>query len=710
MNAEKVSLTNGSGNGGFQPDDLINASALIQEIVSSDKPLALHLREQFAKVQLAPAPPSATAEPEKFKAAVLEELNRIIGGEPIYTEARLAGIELSTYTRKLLRKNPAGRGLVRLNKLVLLDALPQHFRRKPGRGKNMEQKQATVHQLNSGKWAVLVDLVEPRIIEGKMRSGRKKFERQTQSAANDLCLEINNTLFGKEIARQLTPREVAAAKKLFWELLEPKHPDWLDHPDKIVQHCEKTGFRVESEDVPVILDAARLFWKVHVSRLEAESRMNYRHTFGYLLPAFSKLKPFEMTDAMILRMAHGSEPLAFWATSWKKHQTPEEAEKRLWDTPILSRSVRPWSHYVKARFLQGAKAFKQWMHASTDPVTQEKRNWCPAPEIQIPDPPRHAPGKAGDDEGSEEVMNVLRKKNPALTNPQSQALLDVAHTAFDGGYAAFYAHGLFGGSRVKETKRMGVEGFDPEDGVQAVSTEAAKKDEARESTLYNNLIVIVEALKSAGLYTNKNLRPNHNQRAAIHILAGFTSNSKQAHRRANHERKRLAALGIVLPQYNWKVPFPSNALRRTSLSMHYKLFMSEALTVEWAGNSASVFKPYYKRLVAKPDAREYWVMLPTQLKAAGIKVNLPPNHKLDSAMTGEVVTAVSTAREAMDSVTAKIAAAKAKAAAARPAELKARQAVYNKRAYLKRRAKKLACQQSQESQGGAEPSPLANAA
>jgi hypothetical protein len=115
-------------------------------------------------------------------------------------------------------------------------------------------------------------------------------------------------------------------------------------------------------------------------------------------------------------------------------------------------------------------------------------------------------------------------------------------------------------------------------------------------------------------------------------------------------------------------------------------------------------------LVSKADAREFWVMLPTQLKAAGIKVNLPANHRLDSAMTGEVVTAVSTAREAMDSVTAKIAAAKAKAAAGRPAELKARQAVYNKRAYLKRRAKKLACQQPQESQGGAEPSPLANAA
>ena len=131
----------------------------------------------------------------------------------------------------------------------------------------------------------------------------------------------------------------------------------------------------------------------------------------------------------------------------------------------------------------------------------------------------------------------MRVAQTFATPSQSQALLDVAHIAFDGGYAAFYAHGLFGGSRVKETKRMGVEGFDPEDGVQAVSTEAAKKDEARESTLYNNLIVIVEALKSAGLYTNKNLRPNHNQRAAIHILAGFAATpSKLTDAQTTNER------------------------------------------------------------------------------------------------------------------------------------------------------------------------------
>lgn len=708
---EKLLLINGTANGGFQPDELVNASALTQGIVSSDKPLALHLRERFARAQLAPPPESATtAELEKYKAAVLEELNRIIGGDPLYTDARFASVKLSTYTRMLLGKNPVGTGLVRLNKLLLLDALPEHFRRKPGRGKNMVQKPATVHQLKTGKWGIFVTLVEPRELEGKMRSDRQKFERQTESEANDLCIDINAKLFNKELARQLTAAEIAIAKKLLWELLEPKHPDWIDHTSKIVEHCEKTGFRVDQDkNTSNIMEAAKLFWEEHVRGLEPESRMNYRNALAYLLPAFGKLKPFEMTDSMVLLMAFGKEPLAFLKTSWKKKQTPEEAEKRFWDTPIQSKSKRPWTHFMKVRFLQCAKKFKDWMHASKDPVTQEKRDWCPASEITIPDPPKEVTGKAGDDEESDEVMDAQCRKHPALTIPQAQALLDVCHIAFDGTHAAFYCHGFFGGSRVKETKQMGVKGFDPDDGVQAMSSEAAKKDEARESTLYTNLIIMVEALRSAGLYTNEALRPNGQERTVIHILAGFTSNSKQAHIRANRERKRLAALGIVLPQYHWGIPFPKNALRRTSLSMHYKLFKSVALTVEWAGNSGDVFRPFYKRLVTNADARQYWVMLPKHLTAAGVKVNLPANHKLDSAMTSELATKVSTACEAAKQAAMKLGEVKAKAADARPAELKARQAVYNKRAYLKRKARELAAEQQHESQPGDGTQPAGNA-
>jgi hypothetical protein len=701
-------------NGRFKPDDFKDVVGLASKLCAGTTTIDKYLvgRLSAAGVDAVAKAAEPEADLNALKSAFATELNRICDGELIYDEIRFAAIERRRSTRRLLGKNPQGPALFRLNKLLLEDAFLAEIYRQKGRGRNAVQKPATVHYFKkSNVWGVLVNLVAPRELEGKMRSGRQKFERQTQDLANDLCLEINNKLFGKELARQLSKREETTAKKLFWELLEPKHPDWIDHTDRMVEHCEKTCFRVAHTDIPNTFEAAKIYWAEHVRGHEPQSRINSRNMLAYLLPAFGTLKPFEMTDAMVLLMAYGKKPLAFWKTTSKPNQTVEEEEKRRWDTPTISKSKRPWTHYMKVAFLRSVRAFKNWMHASKDPVTQEKRNWCPPPEITLPDPPKIVPGKAGEDEESDEVLDAQCKKNPALTIPQCQAVLDVAHIAFDGGYAAFYAHGFFGGSRVTETKKMGTRGFDPDDGVQSISAEAAKKDEARESTLFDNLIIMVSALKSAGLYTNKNLRPNQSHRAVIHMLAGFTSNSKQAHRRANWERKRLAALGIILPRYNWEIPFPPNSLRRTSLSMHYKLFKSVGLTVEWAGNSKEVFKPYYKRLVTKTDARKFWLMLPSLLKTGGeIQVNLPANHQLDSAMTKEVAAAIPVACQAMSRATAKTAAAKATLAAAKSKALKARNAAHSKKSREKTQAKKRAAQPEKGSDNAAGAPPLPKAA
>lgn len=92
--------------------------------------------------------------------------------------------------------------------------------------------------------------------------------------------------------------------------------------------------------------------------------------------------------------------------------------------------------------------------------------------------------------------------------------------------------------------------------------------------------------------------------------------------------------------------------------MHYKLFLNVPFTTGWAGNSPGIFKEFYKRLVTKQEAHEYWVMLPTWLKAkAVIKVELPKGHKLDSAITEEVKSAVSAACEAMSAFKQDVAAA-----------------------------------------------------
>jgi hypothetical protein len=517
-----------------------------------------------------------------------------------------------------------------------------------GRTKNQIQQPATVHQLKSGKWAVFVTLVQPHELEGRIRGGRQKFERQTQALANALCAEINAHLCGKELARQLSPREQEIAKKVFWEILEPRHPEWVDYLADIVHYAEKSGYRPPSDDVPTLTEAARIFYNEHVLKLERETRLAYRHVIAYLLPKFGHLKPHEMTDQKLLQMAYGSEPLKFMRSSISRFHTTHEADSHSWDTLEDSKAKRPWSSPVMHRFLAIARAFKNWMHGSKDPVTQMKRNWCPKCTIETPKEMKFAK-RAENEAGADSDPECVR--NPALTIPQVQALIDVAWVAYEGKFAPFYVHGFWCGSRAKEISRTNVTAFNSQDGVLAVSEAAAKTDQARESEVYPNSIIMVEALRFAGLYTAKGLRPNPHHRATIHNLAGFTSNDRHVVAAADRERRRLVGRGVVLPSYKWGMPYPKNAMRRTALSMHYKLFLNVALTTGWGGNSPGVFKEFYKRLVTKADAREYWVMLPTWLRErADVRAELPKNHKLDSAITEDVKTAVSAACEAMSAL------------------------------------------------------------
>jgi hypothetical protein len=101
-------------------------------------------------------------------------------------------------------------------------------------------------------------------------------------------------------------------------------------------------------------------------------------------------------------------------------------------------------------------------------------------------------------------------------------------------------------------------------------------------------------------------------------------------------------------------PWPQNAFRRTALSLHFKLFFDKATTVIWAGTSGEekggMFRAYYKRmkdmsghLFTKQDAANYWLILPTCMKAAMAKINwgnvvdgrivgLPDDHKLSDVL------------------------------------------------------------------------------
>ena len=56
--------------------------------------------------------------------ALAKDLNQVISGPSIYDKARFAGIVLRPETAQLLRQNPRGQQLARLNKLLLEDAYP----------------------------------------------------------------------------------------------------------------------------------------------------------------------------------------------------------------------------------------------------------------------------------------------------------------------------------------------------------------------------------------------------------------------------------------------------------------------------------------------------------------------------------------------------------------------------------------------------------
>jgi hypothetical protein len=66
--------------------------------------------------------------------AVLRDLNQVISGPSIYDKARFSGVALRPETEQLLKQNPGGRQLARLNKLLLEDAYPAELAKSSSTG------------------------------------------------------------------------------------------------------------------------------------------------------------------------------------------------------------------------------------------------------------------------------------------------------------------------------------------------------------------------------------------------------------------------------------------------------------------------------------------------------------------------------------------------------------------------------------------------
>lgn len=555
------------------------------------------------------------------------------------------------------------------------------------RHRETKQAMAKVYRLKTGNFAVFVTLKAPIALKGCETIGRKKFEFSTKEAADSLAVDINTLLLGKQPARSLTPQQLRWAEKLFWHDLT-NHPEWAACLHEMVAHCEATDFRPADKHDRTVAQAAHIFFQEKVAFLEYESWMNYRNALAYALPALGFLKTTQFTEKAVVKLSNGSEPLEFLKCTGHRTQTKEQRQEALWSTKVISKSKRPWTPAMKERFLRCMRAFKTWMHTSIDPATGEPRNWClswnTAKEGNTSRKLHHRSTKV-----DTELIEQQCRRNPALSVEQCQAIIDVAWQAYDGKFAAFYVHSLFGGTRVKETKRTKPDAYDCDDGVLTVAATVAKTDKARESDLTPNTVIMIEMLLELDLYNASGMRPTQLNRNVIAILAGFQSNNQVAQHYAHKERLRLQANGIQLPSQPWGVILPRNALRRTGLSMHYKLFKDVTRTTDWAGNTGKIFADYYKRLVKKEDARRFWTMIPSVIhERLTTAVPLPQGHCLDSVVSPETNQALVDAKRLAQQIQSDA----LKAAEARKRErketLRLRTLVYRKRSYLKQKAAK----------------------
>ena len=118
----------------FSAEDLSDLSQLSFKLMSAGDEVSAYLKDQFSKktIEALSEYRSSGQVPEGLEEGLAEDLNQLIRGCPIWERRRFAGIRLRPETKELLKKNPQGEGLNRLNRLLLEDAYPLEIARQGG--------------------------------------------------------------------------------------------------------------------------------------------------------------------------------------------------------------------------------------------------------------------------------------------------------------------------------------------------------------------------------------------------------------------------------------------------------------------------------------------------------------------------------------------------------------------------------------------------
>ena len=110
----------------FGGGDIIDLPVLAKKISDKSDPLAAFLSDQLddsLKTSLATYSDSS-ADAKSVRSALAKGLNKTIASSSLYEKTRFKNVQLRPETRNLLKHNPQGADLIRLNRLLLEDAFP----------------------------------------------------------------------------------------------------------------------------------------------------------------------------------------------------------------------------------------------------------------------------------------------------------------------------------------------------------------------------------------------------------------------------------------------------------------------------------------------------------------------------------------------------------------------------------------------------------
>ena len=109
-------------------EDFKSPHGFFDKLKKLSDPISVYLNEQLSETsrkELSNFQPAT--DHRALNTVLVEDFNRIMMGRNIYDAKRFERVKLQPETEQLLKRNPQGQDLVRLNRLLLEDAYPEEI-------------------------------------------------------------------------------------------------------------------------------------------------------------------------------------------------------------------------------------------------------------------------------------------------------------------------------------------------------------------------------------------------------------------------------------------------------------------------------------------------------------------------------------------------------------------------------------------------------